>query len=76
MSTSELIEFIRSYREPVKIVEAAAELHHLGKLGADWPKASVQHWTRELEQLAKQGLLELRDGILSVPKPNGQLSLF
>lgn len=66
---SELIDFVRSYREPVKLTEAASELNHLGNLGADWPKASFEHWIRELEQLADKGKLSIDDkGLVSVPR--------
>ncbi len=73
---SDLIDFIRSYREPVKLTEAASELHHLGNLGCDWKRASFENWVRELERLVQQGLLVCEDEKLSVPKTQGQLSLF
>lgn len=76
----DLVEFIRSYRGPVKLSEAASELHKLGNLGADWPKASQEHWIRELEQLAKNGKLQIdTDGLVSVPRGEAgptQLELF
>lgn len=77
---SELIDFIRSFREPVRLSEAATELHHLGKLGADWPRASFEHWTRELEQLANEGKLDIDiEGLVSVPRGEAvqqQMELF
>ncbi|XZE18783.1 hypothetical protein SH449x_004088 [Pirellulaceae bacterium SH449] len=75
---SELIEFVRSYREPFPISMAATELHHLGNLGADWPKASYEHWVRELEQLVDKGLLDLTNGCLTVARVESlvQKSLF
>jgi hypothetical protein len=68
-STAEdLIEFIRSFREPIKASEAATELHHLGNLGADWPRASYEHWCRELLRLVTEDKLQMsKDGYLSVP---------
>lgn len=66
---ADLIDFIHSYREPVKLTEAASELHHLGNLGADWPRASYEHWIREFEQLANKGKLTIDNkGFVSVPR--------
>lgn len=81
MSTAtetELIDFVRSYREPFPITMAATELHHLGNLGADWPKASFEHWVREFEQLVSKGLLDLTNGCLTVTRAESlqQQSLF
>lgn len=67
--SQDLIDFIRSFRGPVKLSEAANELHHLGNLGADWPRASFEHWMRELEQLAAKGKLDIDiEGLVSVPR--------
>jgi hypothetical protein len=63
----DLIDFVRSYRQPVKLSEAASELNHLGNFGADWPRASYEHWIREFEQLVEKGLLTIDDGMLWVP---------
>ena len=75
-----LIDFVRSFREPVKLSEAANELHHLGNLGADWPRASFEHWIRELEQLADKGKLTIdTEGLVSVPRGEAvqqQMELF
>jgi hypothetical protein len=69
MPNDDLVEFIRSHREPVKLSEAASELHALGNLGADWPRASYEHWIREFEQLAKNGKLQIdAKGMVSVPR--------
>jgi hypothetical protein len=77
---SNLIDFIRSFREPVKLSEAASELNHLGNFGAGWPKASFEHWIRELEQLANKGKLTIDNkGFVSVPRgevAQTQLELF
>jgi hypothetical protein len=76
----DIVEFVRSYREPVKLTEAASELHKLGNLGADWPRASYEHWMRELEQLANEGKLLIdAKGLVSVPRGEAgqtQLRLF
>lgn len=64
---TDLIEFVRSYREPVMASEAATELVQLGNIGADWPRASYEHWRREFERLVCAGLLLSEDGRLSVP---------
>lgn len=76
--SNDLVEFIRSYRGPVKLSEAATELHHLGNLGADWPKASFEHWIRELEQLVKSGELAEDDGFVWIKRQEEvtQLNLF
>jgi hypothetical protein len=65
---ADLIDFIRSYREPVHISVAADELAMLSKAGAGWPNASATHWQRELEQLVASGKLLECNGLLSVPK--------
>jgi hypothetical protein len=67
--SQDLIDFVRSYREPIKLTEAASELNHLGNFGADWPRASYEHWIRELELLANKGKLTIDDkGMISVPR--------
>lgn len=65
---NDLIDFIRGYREPVSLDEAAMELHSLGNAGAAWPRASVQDWRRELIKLVSDGKLTCNDGMLSVHK--------
>lgn len=66
---SDLIDFIRSYRQPIELKEAASELSQLGNLGADWPRASYEHWIREFEQLANKGKLTIDNkGFVSVPR--------
>lgn len=65
---TDLVEFIRTWREPVRLQTAASELNHLGNFGADWPKASFEHWCRELETLVNKGLLVIdNEGQISVP---------
>lgn len=68
MSKEPLIEFVRSYREPTDIKFVAQELERLGRMGGDWPRASVSEWIRRLRELVKDGLLLERDGVLSIPK--------
>lgn len=65
---TDLIEFIRGFRGPVPMREVTKELETLGKHGADWPRASVDHWRRELLRLAATGQLKCdKDLNLSVP---------
>ena len=66
--TSDLIDFIRSYREPVSITEAASELEHLGTHGAAWKRATATHWVRELRALVDAGELVLDGDMLTVAK--------
>ena len=67
-STDDLVGFIRNYREPVSIVEAASELALLGNHGALWPKATEMHWRREITTLAATGVLKIDlNGMVSVP---------
>ncbi len=70
MSTmdTDLIDFIRGNREPIAITEAAEELSRLGNLGAAWPRASVEHWQRELQRLVDAGKLVRCGEMLSVAK--------
>ncbi len=77
----DLIDFIRSYRQPVPIGEAASELAALGAMGCDWPRASYEQWIREFEKLVDNGKLNLIEGMLSVSvtrmeEPPQQLTLF
>ena len=65
---SELVDYIRGFREPGSISVAAGELAMLGRAGAGWPNASATHWQRELEQLVASGKLLECNGLLSVPK--------
>ena len=65
---SDLIDFIRSYREPVAISVAAGELAMLGKAGGDWPRASSVEWAMRLNELVVKGLLRSDDGMLTVAR--------
>jgi hypothetical protein len=65
---TDIIDYIRGNREPIAIIEAAEELSQLGNLGAAWPRATPEHWTRELQRLVDAGKLLECNGILSVPK--------
>jgi hypothetical protein len=64
----ELLDFIRSYREPVSIDDVAKELESLGKAGASWPIASAIEWHRELMKLVDAGQLRIEGNVLSIVK--------
>lgn len=68
VTIEDLVQFVRSYSEPIEIRACANDLHCLGKYGASWPKASVTHWERELRSLVKSGHL-IRSGCL-ITAPN------
>lgn len=74
----DLIEFIRTYRGPYAIYEAAGDLAALGDNGGNWPKANAQHWKRELGRLVADGKLQEVEGGLIVPLSSDakQLELF
>ena len=65
---TDLIDFIRSYREPVSIHEAATELQSLGTLPTGWKRATATHWVRELRALVDAGELVLDGEMLTVAK--------
>lgn len=65
-----LITFIRGI-QPVSIFEAAGELATLGEHGAAWPRASAEHWRRELTKLVNDGWLTETNGMLSVAVQRG-----
>jgi hypothetical protein len=75
---ADLIEFVRTYRGPYPIYEAAGDLAALGDNGGNWPKANAQHWKRELDRLVADGKLQEVDGGLIVPLSSDakQLELF
>jgi hypothetical protein len=75
---ADLIEFVRTYRGPYAIYEAAGDLVALGDKGGNWPKANAQHWKRELDRLVADGKLQAVDGGLIVPLSSDakQLELF
>jgi hypothetical protein len=66
--SSDLIDFIRFARQPIAISEAASELSQLGNAGAAWPRASSEHWVRELQRLVDDGELVLDGDMLTVAK--------
>jgi hypothetical protein len=74
---ADLIEFIRTYRGPYAIYEAAGDLAALGDNGGNWLKANAQHWKRELGRLVLDGKLQEVDGLI-VPLSTDakQLELF
>jgi hypothetical protein len=75
---ADLIEFVRTYRGPYPIYEAAGDLAALGDNGGNWPKANAQHWKRELVRLVLDGKLQEVEGGLIVPLSTDakQLELF
>ena len=75
---ADLIEFIRTYRGPYPIYEAAGDLAALGDNGGNWPKANAQHWKRELDRLVLDGKLQEVDGglIVLLSQSVQQLELF
>lgn len=56
---TDLIRFIQSNREPTSIYMIAAELETLGYLGADWPRATAEHWKREIIRLVDKNELTM-----------------
>ena len=75
---ADLIEFIRTYRGPYQLYEAAGDLAALGDNGGNWPKANAQHWKREFDRLVVDGKLQEVDGGLIVPlsEEPKQMTLF
>lgn len=70
MSDDDLIEFVRSYREPTSIDEVAADLANLGRFGASIPKGSKTKWTSELRRLVSEDRLKIdRSKMVSIPMP-------
>jgi hypothetical protein len=70
MNDNELIEFVRSYREPMPLDEVANDLATLGRCGAAITKASRAKWTRDLRRLVAEGRLQMdRSKMLSIPAP-------
>lgn len=64
---TDLIDFIRPIA-PVHIYEIAGELHSLSQNGAKWPRASAEHWKREIERLVKDGKLDETKGMITIAK--------
>lgn len=75
---ADLVEFVRSYRAPYPVYEAAGDLAAIGANGGNWPAAGAQHWKRELDRLVADGKLQEVDGGLVVPVSSDvtQLELF
>lgn len=67
VADNELIQFVRSYSEPIELKEAARDLARLGKYGAAWPRASIASWETRLRELAKLGELVREGQLLSAP---------
>lgn len=75
---ADLIEFVRTYRGPYPLYEAAGDLAALGASGGNWPAATAQHWKREFDRLVADGKLQEVDGGLIVPlsEEPKQMTLF
>jgi hypothetical protein len=75
---ADLIEFIRTYRGPYPIYEAAGDLATLGASNTNWPAATAQHWKREFDRLVADGKLQEVEGGLIVPlsEEPKQMTLF
>lgn len=77
---TDLINFIQSNREPTSIYLIAAEMETLGYLGADWPRATAEHWKREILRLVDKNELTMDDaGNIWIAKKGGepkQMTLF
>jgi hypothetical protein len=76
-----IVSYIADSSVPMSVWEYAAELENNGKLGAEVPKATAQHWKREIEQAIAKGLLvEGTDGNIRAPALDAgipkQLTLF
>ena len=75
-----VVAYIADSTTPISIWEYAAELENNGKRGAEVPKASAQHWKREIENAISKGLLvEDQEGNVKAPALDvgpKQLSLF
>ncbi|AMV30858.1 hypothetical protein VN12_19795 [Pirellula sp. SH-Sr6A] len=63
--TDDLLQFVRG-AQPSSIYELAGELAMLGESGAAWPRASAEHWRRELQSLIDSGKLVEVGGNISV----------
>lgn len=76
---ADLIQFVASSREPTSIYLIAAELETLGYLGADWPRATAEHWKREILRLVEKNELTIDDaGLVWIKKKEEpkQMTLF
>lgn len=58
---ADIIRFVSSYREPTSIYLIAGELETLGERGADWPRATCEHWKREILRLVDKNDLTMDD---------------
>jgi hypothetical protein len=63
--TDDLLQFVRG-AGPCSIYELAGELAMLGENGSTWPRASAEHWRRELQALIDDGKLVDTDSNISV----------
>jgi hypothetical protein len=73
MTDDELIEFVRSYREPIPLDEVANDLATLGRCGAAIAKASKTKWTGDLRRLVAEGRLQMDPSkLLWIPAPDSK----
>lgn len=78
----EAIEYIRSERDWEHAFLIAAELAKLGEYGDGFAKARAQEWREVIDKLAKDGLIEERNGEVravrspKVSKESKQMELF
>ena len=75
-----LVSYISDSTTPLSLWEYAAELENNGQRGAAIPKATAQHWKRQIEQAIEKGsLVEHSDGTVRACMPDAgpkQLTLF
>ena len=51
----------------LSVWEIAGELEDLGKHGAAWPRATANHWKREIETLIERGQLVEVERVVKLP---------
>lgn len=77
---ADIVRFVASYREPTSIFLIAGELETLGERGADWPRATCEHWKREITRLVEKNDLVMDDaGLVWIAKKGDapkQMELF
>lgn len=75
-----IVSYISESTTPMSIWEYAGELERNGGSGAAVPKATAQHWKREIEKAIADGLLvEGTDGNIRAPALDAgpkQMTLF
>lgn len=56
---ADIVRFVASYREPTSIFLIAGELETLGERGANWPRATAEHWKRTITKLVDENKLTM-----------------